>query len=234
MNNNLIIHKIVLYVKKHAILRLFMNITEYRSLIKTSNSHLDQLYKIYGIKKWSKVTNLNTAQRLDRLGISFNEEHGFCLVDYLASNGYLDILQWYYDKIYPKMHVSGWTLKLAITKGHLEVVKWLHEKFFFRQEVNVYNYLLNTCPIDIASKYGHLEIIKWYHSYYANRNNNNNICSIWAINWAAEEGHFEIVKWLLENRTEGYSVYAINSAICHGHREIAEWIVRTMINMLVI
>ena len=68
--NNLIVHKIVTYLKNPRIAKLFFFFADYRSLINTSNSHFDELYDLYGNKEWYKITNnIRSVQSMFRLKI---------------------------------------------------------------------------------------------------------------------------------------------------------------------
>ena len=176
--NNLIVHKIIKYVRKAEIAKIFFYFLDYRILINSSNFHFDELYDLYGNKDWEKIpNNIRSVESMFRLKIPFIYSRRGPM-DYAAQNGHLKIIKW--------LHKSGGmcttdAMDSAATYGHLEVVKWLHEN---RTEG------CTTYAMDYAVINGHLEVVKWLHE---NRAAN---CSTWAKEWAIKKGYLEVVKWI--------------------------------------
>ena len=207
--NNLIIHKIVIYLRRPRIAKLFFFFSDYRRLINSSNYHYDELFDLYGNKKWENINKLRSVQSMFRFKIPY-----FDSVDPMnlaAKNGHLEIVKW--------LHESGgicttFAMDLAAYNGHLEIVKWLHEN---RQEGCTKN------AMDYAALTDNLKIIKWLHE------NRNEGCSEWAMNFAASYNRFEIVKWLYENRKEGRLDQAMHFAALNGHLEMVKWFERKLL-----
>ena len=179
--NNLIIHKIVKYVKSPRIAKLFFNFPDYRRLINSSNSHYDELYELYGNKIWRKITNnLRSVQSMYRLKIPFNN---ICdPMNYAARNGHLEIVKWLHEN--RKEGCTKDAMNMAAEKGHLKVIKWLHKN---RQEG------CTSDAMNLAAEEGHLRVIKWLHK------NKKEGCTKYAIHWAIRNGHLEIAKWIHKN-----------------------------------
>ena len=236
--NNLIVHKVVKYVKNQRIAKLFFNFNDYRLLINTSNSHYDELYDIYGNRNWSKKTdNMRSRYAMIRLKINLKQA-----IDFSALHGHLEIIKKLYEN-YGKDEIidTHWAIDWAATEGHLEVIKWLHQN---RKGICITGYskehkklgTFGKCThiaMDMAALNGHLEVIKWLHENIIYRLNEDDdlvgyypleICTHWAMNYAAEKGHLEIVKWLHENRQEGCSAYAMDYAVANGHLEVVKWL----------
>jgi ankyrin repeat protein len=218
--NNIIIHKIVTYLKNRRIAKLFFYFSDYHRLINTSNSHFDELYDLYGNKEWYKMTNnLRSVQSMLRLKILFN--YNDIPMDIAAKNGHLEIVKWLesHYKQWQTIHenqkegdrdiCTKWAMNYAAANGHLETVKWLHENRNEGCTINAMNW---------AAHNGHLEVIKWLHE------NRKEGCTSYAMNWAAHNGHLEVIKWLHENRKEGCSAYAMNFAAENGHLEVVKWL----------
>ena len=194
--NNLILHKIVIYLKKKpSLAKLFFYINDYRLLVNTSNSHFDELYALYGTKKWDKIIyNLRSTQAIFRLN-SFLFLNYEIVIAYASEQGHLETVKWLH-KEFKRLHIDQeigpFAMNWASKNGHLEVLKWLHD--------NDYNCSANA--IDDAAKYGHFKVVKWLLERIPNdeRNQVNTEFTPWAIIDAAKYNHIEIVKFLYLNR----------------------------------
>ena len=186
--NNLILHKIIIYLKTPRIAKLFFYFSDYQRLINSSNYHFDELYNLYGNKSWYDIpNNIRAVQAMFRLKIPYPYDQADPM-DFAAANGHLEVVKWLHQ--YQELSInespysicSKCAMNKAAEKGHLEIIKWLHEN---RTE---------GCTIDAmngAALNGHLEIIKWLHQ------NRKEGCNQWAMAAAAvEKGHLEVIKWL--------------------------------------
>ena len=207
--NNIILHKIALYVKNVKIVKLFFNLDNYRKLINFSNYHYDSLYYIYGSRDWYKsITLLRPCQSICRLNLidsSYLDE----LLIYVIMEGNLEIVKWlfhYYNGTPAETFSEG--MDYAAAHGHLEIIKFFHEN----------NVNCSTDAMDFAADKGHLEILKWL---YQNRGEG---CTKDAMNDAVCNSNFKIVKWLSQsfestrfspNRKEGCSNYALRQHIIY-------------------
>ena len=127
--NNLILHKIVTYLKIPRIAKLFFYINDYRLLINSSNSHFDELYDTYGNKDWSKITNnIRSVQAMLRLKIPrlYNTDP----IDHAIKNGHLEIVKWLHEN--HGETCSIYAMHFAALGGHLEVIDWLHKVYDYR------------------------------------------------------------------------------------------------------
>ena len=229
--NNLIIHKIVIYLKKPRIAKLFFFFSDYRRLINSSNYHFDDLYDLYGNKEWYKIcNNLKLLQSILRLKVPFINPTD--AMNNAVILGNLEIVKWLHEN---KEGCTTYAMNLAAEHGHLGIVKWLHESGSMcttyamnwaahNGHLEVVKWLhLNrnegctTNAMDWAAENGHLEIIKWLHK-------SGGMCTTLAMDLAAANGHLEIVKWLHQNRNEGCTTDAMNIAIVHGHLETVKFL----------
>ena len=158
--NNLILHKIVIYLKKKpSLAKLFFYIHDYRLLINTSNSHFDELYNLYGNKNWSKITNnLRSVQAMFRLKIP--HRNNTTPMDYAIKNGHLKIIKWLYNE--KSMTCNKNSFSTAVIHGHFKVIKWLY-KNILSQESDEYlqNKEFTHSLFYDATENGHLHIAKW-------------------------------------------------------------------------
>ena len=209
MNQLIIIHKIVLYLKNPKLVKLFFFLNQYRLLIQSSNSHYDQINKLYGYKTHN-FKNLRSFLSMIRLKIPFPHQK--------YRPPYIN------DELYPTV--------LAASNGQLDIIKWLVNSPETYYDLSKYSHK----AMDSAAKYGHLEIVKWIFENQTNigmslsSNNVRKICSYESLKWATINGHFEILKFLIENIIINYpnhSVYTfclIDYAANNGHLEIIKWL----------
>ena len=237
--NNIIIHKIIIYLKEPIIAKLFFNFHDYRLLINTSNSHYNQLYEIYGSVEISKiVSNIRSVKAIFQLKYPIYIKNN--LMKYAAKNGHLEVVKWLHEN-----HIEGRTdeaMDWAAKNGHLEIVIWLHLN---RKERLTSGGMCTTDAMDWAAHNGYLEVVKWLHenrqegctmnamNFAASNGHleivkylhqNQKMCTYLAMDWAAYNGHLEVVKWLHENRTEGCTTYAMDIAAKEGHLEVIKWL----------
>lgn len=102
--------------------------------------------------------------------------------EYIASEGYLEILKWAFQNGYQKEIHHSSICSIAAESGNLEILKWATE----------HGCDLDSTVCSNAAKNGHFEILKWARGkgcpwgYLICRN-------------AIENGHLEILKWAIEN-----------------------------------
>ena len=243
--NNLIIHKIVKYVNKTKIAKLFFYFSDYRSLINTSNSHFDELYDLYGNHSWHKITNnIRSVQAMFRLKIYYY----FLPINHAAKNGCLDVVKWIYNEYKKTLNLTDngklviqHAIEITAARGNLEIIKWLYEniqidkKIYLNMSLNINYNICRPKAMDLAAQNGHFEIVKWLyenHKGLFESSINSAICTYQAMDGAATNGHFEIVKWLYENQKELlmnptktiYTINTINMAAKKGHLEMVKWL----------
>ena len=238
MNNNLILHKIAIYVNNSAIIKLFFNIKDYRQLINSSNTHFDELFALYGNRSVNQ-NNLKFVQSIYRLNLTSllfrnydikdSKETPISLSEWAAYHGNLDIIEWLYQYHYDtKYYDYDWsqTCYHAMKRGHLEIVKWFCN-------INFYHFFYkNNYLIDYAAAFGHYKIVIWLHTnlQFYNVTNTSIISNdSEAIRWAATNGHFNIVKYLYRKKYP-FSGYIIDYAAANGHLNIIKWIFLKFIN----
>ena len=211
--DNLIVHKIVKYLKQPRIAKIFFYFPDYRRLINTYNSHFDELFDLYNFKIWIElINNLRSVQSMFRKKDVYVNGYRINAIDYAARVGNLEVIKWLHNNCDAQDICTTWAMNWAASYGHLEVVKWLHEN---RKEG------CTNHAMDYAAENGHLEVVKWLHVNRAEG------CTVWAINFAVDKGHLDVVKWLYENRQEEIyvkDVHVIDNAAAKGHLEMIKWL----------
>ena len=246
MNNNIIIHKIILYLNDSRKAKIFFYLNDYRSLINSSNSHFDELYTIYGIKDPYFIRKLKYLQSLYRLKllpamIQTNKKlsHKKNIIDFFSYLGNLDIINFLFHN-----QIGIFTADAfynAVEVGHLHILKFYHEMFIHQYEQisnntwlqNIYSNIDTSDEhiIYLAASNGHLNIIQYI----------NEICEAFpyisqnTINQTAANGHFEILKYfgkiIISPKYvfwyRGYTYFTektMRLAAKNGHFEIVKWL----------
>lgn len=212
--NAYIIHKIILYLNKPKLVKIFFEIKDYRSLINSSYADYSLLYAQYGRKFWSKTIDLRAAKFLSNADIKSiklknKQKKDLFPIDILAYYGFLDIIIWLCDNYKDSYFsiFSHYAIDYAAINGYLSIIKWLyqiklqqynqnefklqqdHRKHFFYDDFFTYK------AIDYAAENGHFDIIIWFHETFKII-----FCSLYAINYASLNGHFDIVTYLYYNK----------------------------------
>ncbi|OQR84860.1 hypothetical protein THRCLA_10797 [Thraustotheca clavata] len=157
------------------------------------------------------------------------------IMDYVAGEGFLDVLEMLHDAGNTYCTVSA--MDNAAVNGHLEVVKWLHENrtegctsdafdgaLLFGHE-DVLKYLqehstigLSHAVVENAIATGNLHAIEVLHTLGTITFSTN------AMDLAASHGHFDIVQYLHIRRSEGCTKNAMDLAARHGHINIVKFL----------
>ena len=130
----------------------------------------------------------------------------------------------FYQKMYiePNLlsenYIQG-SVMACITHGNVEVLTWLFDEAK-KRNVKIKSRNL----IDVTAKHGHLHVIKFLHTTYQEIASAVEVCTSFAMDWAAGNGYLDVVMWLQNNRSEGCTYRAMDSAAYSGHLHVVEWL----------
>ncbi|KAF0720839.1 Aste57867_34 [Aphanomyces stellatus] len=161
-----------------------------------------------------------------------NAPYSGAAIDNAATNGHLDMVQYFHDK--PNSNCTTRAMDGAAANGHLEVVQFLHDH---RTEG------CTTDAIDEAAEHGHNSIVRFL---LAKRNEGGTVkamnayvakgditmvkllatnkCSSSSVNIAASFGHLDIVEYLVGRKEVAFAAPAIEAAARHGHVAVVEYL----------
>ncbi|EQC26380.1 hypothetical protein SDRG_15791 [Saprolegnia diclina VS20] len=156
------------------------------------------------------------------------------LLDYVAGEGYLDVLQVLHAA--GSAHCTAAAMDKAAVAGHLDVVSWLHahrsegctsdafDASLLQGHGDVLAFLQahrteghSPHIIDVAVRSGKLDAVETLHRLGLP-------FSPAAMDVAAACGHADIVTFLHMKRSDGCSVAAMDSAARHGHLRIVQFL----------
>ena len=128
------------------------------------------------------------------------------MLNVCAEHGYLNILQWYFNKNKRfKCTLNG--ANKAALNGHLNVLLWL-EKY--------QNIICTVKGINNAALNGHLNVIKWL--WYTHKLK----CTIEGINNAGGNGHVHVLVWIWGTWNVTCNYFGANLAAANNHLNVLQ------------
>jgi hypothetical protein len=139
---------------------------------------------------------------------SLKEIDSFYFLPFLASNGFLSLVQ----RAYPDEEKTFAVCSAAARNGQFDVLRWLRAQD-------------PPCPWDIwacarATQNGHLEIVQWLRAQ-------DPPCpwDIWVCAFAAENGHLDVLKWLRSQDPPcPWDERVCAFAARNGHLNVLQWV----------
>lgn len=159
-----------------------------------------------------------------------------------ASDGKLDVLEWWLSSYYGGRELRGacdTVFELAIARGHYHLLDWMNT----HDKIPMGNARSRGVPCDDPA------IIQWLHELghkvplivklWSAETEEDLVYMKWLLkhkrsfkridgwSWvafnAAYEGNFRIVKWLYTNRPNDFTINVLKGAISGGNLKIAQW-----------
>jgi hypothetical protein len=140
------------------------------SYIVKDNKILIQSLASYGSLKYLK-------KAFDKKCLLESDIDGYCVNDYAAMGGHLNIIKWARDYLF----VIN-TCKYAAKFGHLSVLKWLRK----------HNCEWDHLTINNAAKYNHFDIFKWAFENECKFDNHESFTCV------AESGNLDMINYVFD------------------------------------
>jgi hypothetical protein len=128
------------------------------------------------------------------------------IVDYAASFGHLDIVQFLLEN--RSEGCTSWAMDWSAGNNRFDVLKYLHTKGKF----------CTYRAMDFSAMNGYINIVKWLHTHRIEG------CTKNALNDAFYSGDLDIIIFLYNNRTDGFDhEFALDNAIYNKHWHVVKW-----------
>lgn len=163
-----------------------------------------------------------------------------------ASQGHVDVLQWWIQRYLPGQLIPFLIVQLAASNGHLSILQWLHKHkmmprapvhghlsavtvtsdkaeivYWLRKHNHEYGFRLKYSMDQIAAL-GDLALLQWLHMH---KHTYDIECSPIAIHQAALQGHLPALQWLLKTYPTLLFGSAFKAAASGGHLKTMRWLV---------